>query len=158
MRQAEIERLLPGVYRQAVKESLPLAAILQVMEGFHQPLEDALEGLDGAFDPYRAPDRMVPYLARWVDLDRLGAVEIGRLRELIAAAAHLSRWRGTARGMKWMLETATGVKGFVVEDRLGKPFHVRVSAPAGAEAHRGLIERIVEQEKPAYVTSEILFG
>ena len=68
------------------------------------------------------------YLAQWADLGHLiGGVPggyrsnalsfrggIGRLRELILAAAYLSKWRGTTRGLIHFLEAATGVPGYEV--------------------------------------------
>jgi hypothetical protein len=88
---------------------------------------------------------------------------LGRLRELVAAAVDISRWRGTARGLLLFLTTATGRTDFEVDeavpgpDGLPRPFHVRVRAPSEVEAHRLLLERIIEREKPAYVTYELLF-
>ena len=62
------------------------------------------------------------------------------------------------------LETATGVRGFAIDEQvpgeggLPRPFHLRVHAPRETEPFRVLIERIVEVEKPAYVTYELVFG
>jgi len=181
MKQSEIKRLLPSVFQRAVRPDNPLSALLEVMETLHQPTEETLGHIEGWFNPYSTPDRFVPFLARWIDLDRFfpalsfapsrgGAVVppistgMGRLRELISAAAHLSQWRGTATGLKRFLEIATGADGFTLEeqvpgpDGLPLPFHIRVRAPQTVLVHRALIERIIEQEKPAYVTYELEFG
>ncbi len=183
MRRNEIEGLLPEIFQRTIRPGNPLFALLDVMELLHAPSEQVLERLDAFFDPYRAPDRLVPYLARWVDLERFladssggdgesapGQVSdpfpsgTGRLRELIADVAFLSKWRGTAKGLLRFLETATGVQGFEVHERvLGsdgrpRPFHIRVRAPSETEIYRGLIERIIENEKPAYVTYELAFA
>jgi phage tail-like protein len=179
MKQREIEDLLPWVFRRTVQTGSPLAALLQVMVGMHEPSEGVLERLDVALDPRRTGDAFVPYLARWVDLERLledesGRVELvagrpplatglGYLRELVAAAAHLSQWRGTARGLLLFLETATGAKGFELDERVpgpdGRPlpFHLRVRAPESTARYRSLIDRIIRMEKPAYVTYELEF-
>jgi hypothetical protein len=151
------------------------------MEALHRPSEEILGEVETTFMAYRAPQRFVPYLARWVDLDRFflassnecpesneavprRSIGLGNLRELIAAAAYLSQWRGTSRGLVLFLETATGVQGFEIDeqvpaaDGLPRPFHLLVRAPGGTETHRALIERIIEQEKPAYVTYELEFA
>lgn len=176
MKRTEIEQMLPGVFQRTVQEGTPLAALLEVMEALPAPDEAVLDQLDAFFDPYRTPDAFVPFLASWVDLDRL-LREIpeqfteqappplpsgmGRLRELVAAATFLAQWRGTAKGLLRFLETATGVQGFVIEeqvlgpDGLPKPFHIRVCVPQEAALYQILIERIVESEKPAYVTYEL---
>jgi phage tail-like protein len=179
MKRTEIKHLLPGIFQSTLAEGTPLSAILEVMEALHAPSEEQLRALDANFNPYRAPDDFVPFLARWVDLDRLFEKPVqqrqsspprlfptglGSLRAQVAAAAYLSQWRGTAKGLMLFLETATGAHGFAIEERVpgsdGKPrpFHFRVRAPRELASHRPLIQRIIESEKPAYVTYEIEFN
>jgi phage tail-like protein len=179
MKRSEIEHLLPDVFQRTVVEGSPIAAVLDAMADLITPCEDTLEQLDGFFDPYRAPDRFVPMLASWVDLDRFLAdspeefgtaaiprfpAGLGSLRELVANAAYLSKWRGTAAGLVKFLETATGLEGFSVDehpltdDGSPRPFHVVVNASANARTYERLINRIVDMEKPAYVTYEVSFG
>lgn len=175
MKRSEIEQLLPVVFQRTLRPGNALTAILDVMEAQHAPSEEILQSLDTFFHPHRTPDHFVPYLASWVDLERMfsdspretdAAVPpfsagIGRLRELVAAAAFLSKWRGTARGLQCFLETATGMTGFEIEEHVpgpdgrSKPFHIAVRAPAEARAFRDLIERIISMEKPACVTHEL---
>lgn len=191
MKADAIASLLPEVFRATLKPREPLHALLQAMEALHDPVEHTLGELGSRFDPRRAPDRFVPLLARWVGLEDLlprsaaaGPVHrrgdprrkcthpvsdealptgTGRLRELVARAAELSRWRGTARGLTAFLETATGLSGFVVltqaVDSVGqpRPFHIQVEAPAAARCVAELIERIIELEKPAATTHEVVF-
>ncbi len=180
MKRNEIERLLPRVYQDVVRPATPLWALLQVMQSLHEPAEEILAQVETTFSPYRMPERFVPYVARWLDLDRFfpatkraesgtepGTDMIssgnGQLRELIAAAAYLSQWRGTAQGLRLFLEIATGSAGFELdeqvkaEDGAPRPYHIGVSAPLACVRHRALIERIIELEKPAYVTYELVF-
>jgi phage tail-like protein len=177
MKRVEIERLLPSVIERTVQLRGPLAAILDVMEALHLPSEAALARFDAAFDPRRTSDDFVPYLARWVDMDRLFdqprgpatsqrsrraiSTGSGRLRELVASAAYLSRWRGTAKGLQRFLRTATGENDFDIKENVdgdGRPkaFHFVVIAPASISPHQRLIKRIIESEKPAYVTYELV--
>jgi P2-related tail formation protein len=184
MKRNEIEQLLPEIFRRTVRPGNPLYALLAAMEALHAPSEAVLAELDRYLDPYRAPDSFVPYLARWVDLQRFlaefpepeesegGAGRpasvpfaggLGRLRDLIATAASLSKWRGTAKGLLRFLETATGVHGFEIDEAVpgpdGKPrsFHLGIRAPAEAQRYQALVERIIEMEKPAYVTYTLTF-
>ncbi|XXF77098.1 phage tail protein [Myxococcaceae bacterium GXIMD 01537] len=163
MRSLEIQHLLPGVFQRTVEPGHPLAALLDVMEALHAPSEDVLAHLDALFDPYRAPDAFVPFLAKWVDLDLPVTTGLGRMRELVAAAVELSRWRGTARGLLLFLQTATDSRDFELDEKVPgpdgrpRPFHFRVVAPAALQPHRALLERIIEREKPAYVTHELSF-
>jgi phage tail-like protein len=176
MKRTKIEALLPSVFRRTVHPGSPLFALLQEMEEQHEPSEEALANLDAFFDPYRAPHRFVPLLAHWVDLEKLLGESaddlatdpfppgLGRLRELVASAAYLSRWRGTAQGLKLFLETAMGAQGFeIIEVPLDaegrpRPFHVAIRAPQATEGYRELIEQIIEIEKPAYVTYDLDFA
>jgi phage tail-like protein len=177
MKKAEIKKLLPAVFRRTERSGEPLAAIFELMETMHAASESVLANIDTYFNPYSTPDAFVPYLATWVDLEMLLDISytadggrtaslstgLGRLRELVASAVTMSHWRGTQKGLCLFLETATGASGFEVDERVtgadGNPksFHVLVKAPGGMEKHRGLIERIVELEKPAYVTSDLVF-
>lgn len=174
MKRPKIEQLLPAVVHRTLRPGSLLMALLEVMEGLHAPSEALLATLEERFDPRRAPDSFVPFLARWVDLDHLfeegigadglpSALELGHLRELVALATHLSRWRGTSRGLILFLETATGQRGFGIDERVAdahgqvRAFHLRVTAPAGSRPRRALLEQIIEREKPAYVTYELRF-
>jgi phage tail-like protein len=176
MKRTEIEQLLPGVFQRTMQEGTLLFALLEVMEALPAPDEAILDQLDMYFNPYCTPDAFVPFLASWIDLDRL-LLEVpeefkdqaspplpsgmGRLRELVAAAPFLAQWRGTAKGLLRFLETATGIQGFSLDehalgpDNRPRPFHLLVRLPPAANVYRMLIERIIESEKPAYVTYEL---
>ena len=179
MKHSDIQKLLPEVYQRGLQTGKPLDALLDVMIGMFSPSETVLEKIDTYFNPYTAPDVFVRYLAKWVDLDRyLGTtterssssqlapvvIEPGRLRELVAKAAELSQWRGTAKGLQVFLETATGVRGFIIDeavtdkDSTKRVFHILIRAPQAASQYQQLITRIVNGEKPAYVTYELEFS
>jgi phage tail-like protein len=179
MKQSEIAHLLPGIFQRTQRPGSPLYALLTVMETLHAPSEQVLAHLDSYFDPYRAPDNFVPFLAGWVDLEQL-LIEspgeramtaaaplpsgMGRLRDLVSTAAYLSKWRGTGKGLLRFLETATGVKGFAIEEQVpdgngqARPFHIRIWAPKETAPYRAMLEKIVEIEKPAYVTCDLEFA
>lgn len=177
MKRVEIEQLLPGIFQRTAKPGGPLVALLEVMEALHLPSEQVLARLDEFFNARRTRDDFVPVLARWLDLaflletpggDKLktrssGTIStgLGRLRELVASAAELSKWTGTTLGLRHFLHIVTGEDGFEVRENLDsdgkpRPFHLTVVAPESMRLHKDLIERIVESEKPAYVTSEVV--
>jgi phage tail-like protein len=175
MKQTEIALLLPAIVQRTIQERTPLFALLAVMEALPAPDEAVLDQLEAFFNPYGTPDVFVPFLASWVDLEWILLEDsdefteltpplpsgMGRLRELVAAATFLAQWRGTAKGLLRFLETATGVEGFVIEEQvLGsdgrpRPFHLSVHIPREAVPYQAMIKRIVEAEKPAYVTYEL---
>jgi len=165
MIRSEIAQLLPLVIRRTVDHSPPLAALLGVMESMHEPSERVLAMFDTVLNPFTTPDRFVPVLASWLGLEPIlelrsdGTAGIssgtGRLRELVAAAARLGKWRGTAKGLLEILAMATGISGFTI-DEAKKPFHFDLHVPAEAGVHSDLIDRIVAMEKPAYVTCDVI--
>jgi phage tail-like protein len=175
MKQSEIKQFLPAVMQRTVRKGNLMDALLQVMEDLHAPTDVILGQIDAVFDPYRTADRFVPFLSSWVDFDYvLGGLSdeevlsspnyIGRiacLRDLIANAAFLSQWRGTNKGLLAFLELATGVTGFKIEETVLdesqkiKPFHLKVLMPSAAKDFTDLIRRIVDTEKPIYVTYEL---
>jgi phage tail-like protein len=181
MKRTDIEKLLPSVFRRALRDGDALAgALLDAMEDLHGPADDVLRNIDRYFDPHRAPDAFVPFLGQWVDMDRFyersfrdhalgGALRdpmasgVGRLREMIAHAAYLSTWRGTQRGLLAFLEMATGHPGFTITDAgldaSGRPrsFHFVVSAPDSLRDLDDMICKIIRSEKPAYATYEIRY-
>ena len=187
MKQSEIAQLLPAVFQRTLNKGNPLTALLEVMEVLQAPSEAVLLQLDSFFDPRRTTNEFVPYLAYWADLTRLFddvpnpkdefpfsrssiASGVGRLRELVASAAYLSQWRGTRKGLLLFLKTATGFAEFDIKENVSlvdikekvsldgqRPFHLSIHAPKESEQYRNLIERIVELEKPAYVTYELSF-
>lgn len=176
MQRDALERLLPTMYQLAARPGSPLDAALHVMADLHQPAEDHLAGLEAVFDPYRAPGPFVPWLTRWVGLDWLVSEEadagegsglawsdpadafppgLGRLRDLVAAGAVLAQWRGTEAGLRLFLAAATGLTGFRVAEPPERPFHLVVTAPAGARPYEAVLRRIVQAVKPAYTTAEL---
>jgi phage tail-like protein len=180
MKLNEIKTLLPEVFQRSLCTGNPLLSLLKVMEMLHAPSEAVLSGLDAIFDPRRTREDFVPYLARWVNLERVlfepvslrttrpkarqtTSLDLGRMRELIVHAATLSKWRGTARGLLLFLQIATGIEGYRIEEQtIGedgrvRPFHLRIVAPGSAALYRPTVERIIEQEKPAYVTYMLEF-
>jgi phage tail-like protein len=179
MKHQELKQLLPEIFQRTDQPGSPLYGLLQAMEILSEPAETTLRQLPEYFDPYTAPENFLPFLASWVDLDRffsstpdsavietelLQLLDSGRLRELIVAATRLSKLRGTAAGLKLFLETATGVKGFTINENVLQenndviPFHIKITAPKTAQRYQVLIERIIEQEKPVYVMHYLEFS
>ena len=179
MKHQEIKQLLPEVFQRTDHKGSPLSALLKVMESMTEPAEEVLQQIPGYFNPYTTPERFLPLLARWVDLDRFfpsfhnqtiadnnvfQSLGSGRLRELIISASTFSKLRGTAKGLQLFLETASGEKGFKIDENVlsengeAIPFHIQVTAPESTKKHETLIERIIEQEKPAYVTYNLKFS
>jgi phage tail-like protein len=159
MRSDQIALLLSAAYQRAATPGSVLSALLDAMEEPHAPSEAVLAAGDTLAAPYQAPAPLLPFLTRWVALDHLGiadAVPACRLRDLIACGAYLARWRGTATGLRALLETTTGVTGFTIEEDADRLFHIVVRVPAEAAGHMDLLRRLVALEKPAATTCELV--
>ena len=159
MRSEDIARLLPTAYQRAAGRPGVLATLLETMEQMHAPTLRTLRDVEDLFTPYRSPDRMVPYLLSWVALDHVlsAAIPIGRLRDLVSLGAAIARRRGTAAGLQAVIVTATGVP-VTVEESADRPFHIVVRLPGAAADLAVLVRRIVEAEKPAAVTADVVVG
>lgn len=166
MRREAIERLLPPVYQRAAERGGVLVALLSAMETMHAPTEEVLASVDDLFAPYRAPDRLVAFLLGWVAMDHVlsrprpdappvSSVPIGRLRDLLAVSASVARRRGTAAGLREVVQTVIG-HPVVVEEPADRPFHVVVRLPAAAADQLDLVRRVVAAEKPAATTADIV--
>jgi phage tail-like protein len=177
MERTHIARLLPEAYQGAIRADNPLGAVLAAMEALHAPAEARLDTLDAQVDPLRADEPFVFMLADWLGLagyldwsgGRPGfgmpsfAAGTGRLRLLVAEAVELGRSRGARSTLERFLTVATGLSGITIEDAIGDaagrplPFHLRVTLPAAAGRYADLIGRIVDAERPAHATYEIVF-
>jgi phage tail-like protein len=180
MQRAAIERMLPSIFQRAIAERSPLIALLEVMETLHAPAEEMLSRLPDVFAARRTDTRFLTMLAHWLNLDwlypqthvgskslnwqpMLPPIAPGRLRELISKAPSIAQLRGTSGGLQLFLEIVTGEGPFRLEEKVADeegaliPFHVRVLAPRSTQVYQELIERIVENEKPAYVTWDLVW-
>jgi phage tail-like protein len=158
-----VEQQLPGVIRRAINRGDPLAALTAAVADLLDPAVAAANELDRYFDPWRCPERFLPLLASWLDLPLPVTTGVRRLRELISAAVRLHQVRGTRRALLALLQAATGMRDFeideTVRDAAGavRPFVVAVRAPAAARAHASMIERLIDSERPAHVRCELTF-
>ncbi|HEU5217590.1 MAG TPA: phage tail protein [Gemmatimonadales bacterium] len=167
MQARDIVRLLPEILGSSHAEGTPLAALTEAMTDLMTPADRRVRALDSWFDPYRAPDAMVPYLASWVDLGWLPVraeaggegLPMDRLRALVAEAPQLAATRGTGAGLRRFLEVALSESEIgVVDDDPARPFHLRVALPKRAEPQLRLAELIVRFEKPVHLTHEVAIG
>lgn len=183
-RAEQIGDLLPGILRRTrspARDDL-LSALLAAMAELQWGREKVLDELDAFYDPERAPLDSLLFLAYWVDLEPLIApgqppglawierddleafvlksfpTGLDRLRALVASSVPLVQQRGTPHGLQRFLETATGLNGFEVLESRAQPFHIRVVYPPKAQPNLAFIERLIEYQKPAYLTYELIEG
>jgi len=165
MRSDNIAQLLPDVIRRTRQPGSVLDALLGAMEVLHERTEFVLEDFAQYVDPHRCPVEFVPYLAEWVGLGWLLSGDgtgfptgDAPLRDLVASARGLALQRGTADGLKRMLELATGVKGIEVHVAPDVAYHIAVTCPTELRTYHELVALILKHEKPAFVTADLLIG
>jgi phage tail-like protein len=158
--------MLPGLYQEDDFARRLTSGLDDVLA----PVFCTLDNLDAYFDPNLAPADFIGWLAGWVGLTLDENWPVERQRALIAQAAELYRWRGTARGLAAHLALYTGTEPEILDTggcqwskTPGAPLpstaearvtvRVRVADPSSVDRRR--IERIVTAAKPAHVLHEI---
>lgn len=97
-------------------------------------LEETIDRLHELFDPRRAPERFLPWLARWVGLELPEALGVAGRRRLIAAVVELRRLRGTPAGLERILAVATGGRATVTEPS-GPDLQIGVHSTIGVDTY-----------------------
>jgi phage tail-like protein len=74
------------------------------------PLVSTLDNFAAYLDPWLAPEDFLAWLGEWVGIAVDPRWPVQRRRAVVARAADLYAWRGTARGLADHLEAVTGVR------------------------------------------------
>lgn len=140
-------RYLPSIFQ----ENEFLGRYLRIFETIWEPLEWRQNHINLYFDPRTCPPSFLPWLAGWLDLAVNPYWTESRIRRLIAEAADLYRWRGTAYGLKRLIEVVTGLTPTITEHP-AQPFvfHVSLVIPPGSDVDALLIDDLVRTHKPAH--------
>ncbi len=140
-------RYLPAIFQ----ENEFLGRYLRIFETIWEPLEWRQNHINLYFDPRTCPPSLLPWLAGWLDLTIDPYWPEARIRRLIAEAADLYRWRGTAYGLKRLIEVVTGLTPAITEEP-SQPFVFRVALtiPPGSDVDARLIDDLVRAHKPAH--------
>lgn len=151
-----------------------LRRFLLLVQQPYSGLEQTLEALPDAFDPARAPRRMLPWLARFLPLELDASWSTDKVRQVMLRAPELLAQRGTAAGLEAMIALYFDFKARVVENawphrgvvvgssRMGGlvcvstvppkalAFYVEVPADVALDAVAWeRLLRLVDREKPA---------
>jgi phage tail-like protein len=99
---------LPAIYEEvAQKENSPLRALLLISDSFFSDIEQAINEIDEYFDPSRTPSQaqrdFLSWLASWVALTLDESWSERKKRYFVRNAAQIYRYRGTTKGLKFML-------------------------------------------------------
>jgi phage tail-like protein len=140
-------RYLPALYQ----ESDFIGRFLLIFEAIWEPLERRQDQIAAYFDPRTCPAEFLPWLASWLEVPLEANWPEHRRRHLLAEGMHLARWRGTAYGLRRVIELATGITVDITEDRRTPfVFRIRAHIPAGSGVSRDLVEDLIQKHKPAH--------
>lgn len=161
--------------RTALVDQLPaplaedpfLRRFLGIFDELSRSVQLDVDGLGHVIDPSVAPPVFVRWLGGWLGIESIdpSSPEL-RQRELVTAMGRFLWWRGTASGLKGMLELLTGGPVEVVD---GGGIHLRGEAPAGTRWARVRVETtgstteehlvsLIRAEVPADVEFELRVG
>jgi phage tail-like protein len=136
-----------------------LGRFLQIFESIWEPAEQREDHIAMYFDPSTCPAPMLPWLARWLNLELNPHWPEARQRTLLSEAVDLYRWRGTRYGLTRMLELCTGMTPEIVETP-ERPFEmqVRINVPADHAVDQALLEHLIVTHKPAHIGYTLEIG
>jgi phage tail-like protein len=153
-------QLLPLAFRDAERRApagSPLAALLSVLEGLLQPVDDVISDLHRHVDPRTSPEPLLPLLASWLCDSWVACVDASCEREQLASFARFSAQRGTRRALCHALRLVSGCRDIRIEESTSVPFHFSVTLPEALRSELGRLERTLELYKPAHTTAELRF-
>lgn len=156
-------RQLPMLYQDDDLALRFTAALDEVLA----PAIWALDDLDAYLDPWLAPTDFLAWMGRWLGVEFDETWPEARWRAMVANAAALYHWLGTAWAISRLVEIETGVVPEVVDSGGvswsavpgGKPpgdadgwliVRVEVTDPAAVDTDR--LERVLHGAKPAGVS------
>jgi phage tail-like protein len=125
-------------------------------------LEKKIESLLYYFDPYRAPERFLPWLTSWTGFALRVDLPPEKKRDFIASAISLYRMRGSKANMERLLEIFTSRKATVRDESTGHPFHFRVDISLDnrdkdyVAQQQAIAHALVEREKPAHTSYKLV--
>jgi phage tail-like protein len=133
---SEYLQYLPPYYHHGNNDLVN--TLLLAFELILKPIEHVVDQIDNYFNPWVAPEALLPWLASWVDVLLDPALPLARQRELITRAAELYRARGTRPGLREYLRIYAGAEPIIIES--GQPgadnpplgpdnFHVILEVP-----------------------------
>lgn len=130
-------------------------------------LVDGADNVGNVLDLTVTPEPMVEWLGSWIGATGVDpTLPSATQRRLVKAAGEMLAWRGTARGLRQMLELISGAPAHIAEgggvyaegEGPAQPAWVRIHVlSTGWLTHDDFV-RIVRDEVPAYVSVEVWAG
>ncbi|MCA9994224.1 MAG: phage tail protein I [Anaerolineales bacterium] len=142
---------LPGIYH----DNPFTIRFLALLESILAPIEWNINNFDFYLDPDTAPVSFLPWLANWFGVRFDHTWTEARQREFLRHAASLQARRGTAVGLKHLLEIYTGETVAITETQTAA-YTFRVSLPLSSTTPmRQQIIHLINSYKPAFTDYEL---
>ncbi len=103
---------LPEIYR---KNGGFAARFLSIFTDIYQNLEEKIDGSPKLYDPNTCPEEFTEWLGEWISAESMRHFPDSKKRKLLLMLPRLIQRRGTAAGMKELLELYCGANVFIVE-------------------------------------------
>ncbi|MFW5941157.1 MAG: phage tail protein I [Chloroflexota bacterium] len=132
---------------------------LALLESILAPIKWNVDNFDLFLDPRTAPVDFLPWLAGWFDLAFDESWSEESRRELLADAHKIYSRRGTVWALRRLLEIYTGKAPEIDDTSPGLDpftFLVRIPLPE-RQVNRTVIERLIDANKPAHTSYQLLF-
>jgi phage tail-like protein len=146
---------LPPIYPDSSLDPTHfMGRFLLIFESILSPIIWTIDNFDLYLSPETAPPEWMQWIASWFDITIVPELPVERQRAIMHQIAWLFLRRGTAAGLERMLELCFGVRPEIYEN-LDGPCHFVVRLPlsqSDTTLDRGIAERIIESQKPAFAT------
>jgi phage tail-like protein len=157
---------LPGLFHDDDFTQRFCTALDEVLS----PVFVTLDAIEAYVDPWLAPDDFLMWISDWLGIEIEEDLDEHRKRAMVANAANLFGWAGTAKGIADLVETYTGVRPEVTDsggaswssvpggDVPGSAdmtckITLRVEDPSAIDEHR--LQRLVRQSVPAHIVTTL---
>lgn len=142
-------------------ESEFLGRYLMIFETLWEPLQQRQDHLHMYFNAGTAPESMLPWLGRWLDIEFDPYWPEQRKRLWLKEAMQLVRWRGTRYGLQRAVELGAGTTP-IFETDPSRPYFLRVVIAEPDEENpegvtRASILHLLRSHMPAHVLYEVKF-
>jgi phage tail-like protein len=157
---------LPGLFHDDDFSQRFTGALDEVLA----PIYVTLDAIEAYVDPWLAPEDFLSWLSEWMGISVDEDLPEERKRMLVARAAELHTWAGTARGLETLVECYTGTRPTVEDsgatswsslpggDLPGTSDHkvtVRLAVADPTTIDTARVERLVVAFVPAHVVATV---
>jgi phage tail-like protein len=124
-------------------------------------LEQTVAGIATYFDPYRAQEDFLAWLASWTAFSLRFDLDVAKQRDFIANIIPLYRCRGTKSNLEKLLQIFTDPEKISITEHLSDhQFQVTVqlkksALPEAQPRQKQIARAIIELERPAHTSFEL---